>query len=89
MTNATLVLNRFRSNSVAGRMVLALANGKPMTPAAVARAAKAKSVKNVTAPGGWFTLLRAFGRKSRKFNLTKTDDGKLVMAVRKGVKVAA
>ena len=89
MANATLVFNRFRSNSVAGRMLIALAKGTPMTPAAVARAAKAKSPKNITAPGGWYALLRAFGRKSRKFNLSKTEDGKLVLVVRKGVKVAA
>lgn len=80
-TNDTLLFNRFRANSVAGRMLSALSAGKPLSVAQVARAAKPRSVDNIVAPGGWYTQLRAFGKKSRKFTLAKTDDGKLVMKV--------
>ena len=87
--NNTVIFNRFRANSVAGRILTVLAAGKPLTVAQVARAAKPRSTDNLMAPGGWYALLRAYGKTTRKFNLSKTDDGKLVMIVRKGVKVAA
>lgn len=89
MANDLLIFNRFRSNTVAGRMLKALSSGKPLSVAQVARVARPKSVDNITAPGGWYTQLRAYGKKTRKFLLSKTDDGKLVMRVRRGAKVAA
>lgn len=84
-----LILNRFRVNSVAGRMLKFLSNGEPQTPAAVARVAKPRSVENIMQPGGWFTLLRAYGKTSRKFTMEKTEEGKIVMRLRKGVRLAA
>src|SRR4051812_35481766 len=80
MTN-DLVFNRFKSDSVAGRMLRALMAGKPLSVAQVARVARPKSVDNILAPGGWYALLRRYGKTSRKFNLAKTEDGKLVMKV--------
>lgn len=88
MEQNALVFNRFRVNSVAGRMLVALAKGQPMSVAQVARVAQPKSADNILAPGGWYAQLRRFGKESRKFKLGKTDDGKLVMTVRKGIKVA-
>lgn len=82
--NSTLVFNRFRANSVGGRMAKLLSDGKVHSLAQVVRAAKPRSESNILQPGGWFALLRAYGRKSRKFNLSMTEDGKMVMAVRKG-----
>jgi hypothetical protein len=81
-TTKPLVFNRFRVNSVAGRMLSLLSDGKPRTAAQIARSAKPRSVDNILAPGGWYALLRAYGRKSRKFNLSKVD-GKLVLKARK------
>jgi hypothetical protein len=89
MANDVLVFNRFRANSVAGRMLALLADGRPRTDKQIARSAKPRSVDNILAPGGWYVQLRAFGKKTRKFVLAKTDDGKIVMTVRRGVKVAA
>jgi hypothetical protein len=86
MKNNDLVLNRFRPNSVGGRLVSALAAGKPRTVAELARAAKPRSKDNLLAPGGWFDLLRAYGKSSRKFKLEKLEDGKIQMIVRKGAK---
>lgn len=77
---STLVFNRFRSNSVAGRMLTALAKG-PKTPAQVARIAKSKSADNIMAGGGWYFQLRRFGKISRKFTLSVEDNGRLVLAV--------
>lgn len=84
---SNLVFNRFRANSVGGRMAALLADGKPRTDAQVAHSAKPRSVANIAQPGGWFALLRAYGKASRKFNLSRTEDGKMVMKVRKGVAV--
>jgi hypothetical protein len=87
--NKNLILNRFRTNSVAGRMLVLLADGKPRSAAQIARSAKPRSVENITQPGGWYTLLRAYGKKSRKFNLAKTEDGKIVLKVNARYTVAA
>lgn len=76
----TLIFNRFRTNSVAGRMLKALANGEPKSVAQIARIAKPKSVDNILAPGGWYAQLRRFGKATRKFNLSKID-GKIVLKV--------
>ena len=84
----TLVFNRFRENSVAGRMLAALAAGKPLSVAQVVRVAKPKSAENIMAPGGWYAKLRAYGKATRKFNLSKTEDGKLVLKARKTRKAA-
>lgn len=89
MTN-DLILNRFRQNSVAGRIIKALSNGRPLTVKQVARIAKPRSVDNILAPGGWYAQLRKYGKTSRKFNLSKTEDGKLVMKINaRFAKVAA
>lgn len=87
--NKTLIFNRFRSNSVAGRMLSLLADGTPRTAKQIARSAKPKSVDNILQPGGWYVLLRRYGKATRKFNLSKTEDGKIVLKVRKGVAIAA
>lgn len=87
--NDTLIFNRFRANSVAGRMLVALADGQPRTAAQIARIAKPRSADNILQPGGWYALLRAYGKKSRKFLLEKTDDGKIVMKVSSRVKAIA
>lgn len=78
-----LIFNRFKADSVAGRMLKALAKGKPMSEAQVVRIAKPKSADNILAPGGWYAKLRAYGKATRKFNLSKTEDGKLVLVARK------
>jgi hypothetical protein len=83
-----LVFNRFRPNSVAGRMLSALAKGQPMSVAQIARVAKPKSKDNILAPGGWYVQLRAFGKASRKFRLSKTEDGKLQLTVLRRGKAA-
>jgi hypothetical protein len=79
MTN-DLVFNRFQPNSVAGRMLSALAK-RPMTVAELARVAKPKSTDNIMAPGGWYFQLRRFGKASRKFTLSVADNGRLVLKV--------
>jgi len=81
-----LVFNRFRTDSVGGRMLIALANGKPHTVAQLARVAKPRSVENILAPGGWYAKLRAYGKASRQFTLRKTEGGKLVMTVTRGAR---
>lgn len=75
-----LVFNRFRSNSIAGRILRSLASG-PKTPAQLAHLAKSKSADNVMAPGGWYFQLRRFGKASKKFTLAVTDNGRLVLTV--------
>jgi hypothetical protein len=79
MDSNTLVFNRFRSNTVAGRMLTALAK-RPLTPAQVAHLAKAKSAGNIMAGGGWYFQLRRFGKASKKFTLAMVD-GRLTMVV--------
>jgi hypothetical protein len=76
-----MIFNRFRPDSVAGRMLKALAAG-PKTPAQLAAQAKAKSADNILAPGGWFYQLRKFGKATGKFRLEK-DGNKLVLTVNK------
>jgi hypothetical protein len=76
-----LILNRFRPNSVSGRIIRFLSSGKPRTVKEVARVAKPKSVENILGPGGWYAKLRAEGKRSKRFDLSKTDDGKLVLKV--------
>lgn len=76
-----MIFNRFKADSVAGRMLKALARG-PKTAEQLASVAKAKSAENVLAPGGWFYLLRKFGKTSGKFRLEK-DGNKLVLTVNK------
>jgi hypothetical protein len=77
----TMVFNRFKADSVAGRMLKALARG-PKTAEQLAMQAKAKSAENVLAPGGWFYQLRKFGKTTGKFRLEK-DGNKLVLTVNK------
>lgn len=78
--DSTLVFNRFRSNTVAGRMLSALAK-RPMTVAEVARIAKPRSTDNILAPGGWYFQLRRFGKTSKKFSLSMAENGRLVLKV--------
>jgi len=85
----TVLFGQYKADSVAGRMLKALAAGKPLTVAQIARVAQPKSIDNILAPGGWYAQLRRFGKTTRRFNLSKTEDGKLVMTVRRGTKVAA
>ena len=80
----TLMVGRFREHSVGGRMARLLSDGKPRTVAQIARTARPKSVENILQPGGWCALLRAYGKASRMFTLSKQPDGNLVMHVRKG-----
>ena len=80
----TLVFGRFRVNSVGGRMARLLSDGRPRTIAQIARTAKPASVANILQPGGWYSLLRSYGKASRKYTLGKQADGKLVMRVRGG-----
>lgn len=75
-----LVFNRFKPSSVAGRILATLAKG-PKTPAQVAHIAGSRSADNIMAPGGWFYLLRKFGKTSKKFTLSLNDDGRLVLVV--------
>jgi hypothetical protein len=83
------VFGRFRPNSVAGKMLTLLADGKPRTVKEIARVAKPRSVDNIDAAGGWYQLLRRFGKRSRQFELSKTDDGKLQLTVRNARRKAA
>lgn len=83
MKNNVLVFNRFRSNSVAGRLLTSLSGGQPRSVAQLVRVAKPRSADNILAPGGWYAKLRAYGKTTRKFKLSKTDDGKLVLVARK------
>lgn len=78
--DSNLVFNRFRSNSVAGRMLTALAK-RPLTPAQVAHIARVKSADNIMAGGGWYFQLRRFGKASKKFTLAVADNGRLVLTV--------
>lgn len=80
--DATLVFNRFKPASVAGKILRALVAG-PKTPAQVAHLAGSRSVDNIMAPGGWFYQLRKFGKTSGKFALSLNDNGRLVLAVNK------
>ena len=77
---SNMVFNRFRTNSIAGRMLTALAK-RPMTPAQIAHVAKAKSADNIMAGGGWYFQLRRFGKASKKFTLSVADNGRLVLQV--------
>lgn len=74
-----LIFNRFRSNSVAGRILKSLATG-PKTPAQLAHVAKA-SADNILAGGGWYFQLRRFGKASKKFTLGMNEQGRLVLTV--------
>lgn len=78
-----LVFNRFRATSIAGRILTTLSDGKPKSAAQVARIAKSRSADNILAPGGWYAKLRNYGKRTRKFLLSKTEDGKLVLKARK------
>lgn len=82
----TLVFDRFRPDSIGGRILTTLSDGQPKSIAQIARVAKPRSVRNITAPGGWYTQLRAYGKASRKFTLSKTDDGKLVLMAKGGTR---
>lgn len=77
---SNMVFNRFRVNSIAGRMLTALAK-RPMTPAQIAHVVKAKSADNIMAPGGWYFQLRRFGKTTKKFTLATADNGRLVLTV--------
>lgn len=74
-----LVFNRYRPDSIGGKILTALAAG-PRTPSELARIAKPRSAANIMAPGGWFSQLRRFGKTSRKFDL-RVVDGRLVMTI--------
>jgi hypothetical protein len=76
-----MVFNRFKPDSVAGRILKALASG-PKTPAQLAHLAGSKSADNIIAPGGWFYQLRKFGKTTGKFKLEK-EDNRLVLTVGK------
>ena len=81
-----LVFNRYRADSVGGRILTALTAG-PKTAAQLAHVAKSKSADNILAPGGWYSQLRRFGKESGKFTLEKKDN-RLVLTVHRGKKVA-
>jgi hypothetical protein len=83
------VFGRFRVNSVGGRMLTYLSDGKPRTTKEIARVAKPRSVENIDAAGGWYPLLRRFGKRSRQFDLSKTDDGKIQLTLRRAARKAA
>jgi hypothetical protein len=78
-----VVFGRFRTDAVGGRILRLLSDGKPRTINEIARVAKPKSKDNITAAGGWYSLLKRYGRESRQFDLYKTDGGKLVLTVRR------
>jgi hypothetical protein len=76
-----MIFNRFKVDSVAGRMLKALAAG-PKTAAQLAHIAGSKSADNILAPGGWFYQLRKFGKTSGKFKLEKSEN-RLVLTISK------
>jgi hypothetical protein len=82
-TAVPFVLGLYRPNTVSGRIVKLLSDGKPRTVKQVARAAKPKSIENILAPGGWYAHIRRDGKATGQFELAKTDDGKLVLKVAK------
>ena len=77
-----LIFNRYRPDSIAGRILAALAK-RPHTPAELARIAQSRSADNILAAGGWYSQLRRFGKTTRKFSLELADDGRLVLTVNK------
>ena len=84
-----LVFNRYRADSIGGRILTALTTA-PRTPAELARIAKSRSADNILAPGGWYSQLRRFGKESGKFTL-EVKDNRLVLTVtrpKSGKKVA-
>ena len=76
-----LVFNRYRADSIGGRILTSLAGG-PKTPSELARIAGSRSADNITAPGGWYSQLRKFGKTTGKFKLEK-DGNRLVLTVNK------
>ena len=76
-----MIFNRFKQDSIAGRILKALAGG-PKTAAQLAYVAGSKSADNILAPGGWFYQLRKFGKTSGKFRLEK-DGNRLVLTISK------
>jgi hypothetical protein len=85
-TMKNTILSYFRENTVSGRMIALLVDGKPRTVKQIAAVAKPKSEANILAPGGWYSQLRRLGRETGLFLLEKTADGKIVMRTGKAVK---
>ena len=78
---SNLLMGKFRPDSVGGRMVELLSDGKPRSAAEIAKVVKPKSVENITSSGGWYSLLKQFGEKSDFFDMAKTEDGKIQMTL--------
>ena len=76
-----MIFNRFKKDSVAGRILAALAGG-PKTPAQLAHLAKVRSESNLMGAGGWYYQLRKFGKTSGKFKLVK-EENRLVLTINK------
>jgi hypothetical protein len=70
-------------------MLTLLSDGKPRSIKEIARVAKPRSVENIDANGGWYTYLRRYGKKSRQFELAKTEDGKIQLTLRRAASKAA
>ena len=72
-----LVADRFKPESVGGRMCALLLDGKARTVAEIAKASKVASRKNILGGGGWFFVLKRHGQRSGLYDLIKTDDDKI------------
>lgn len=70
----TTILSYFRANTVSGRMINLLLDGKAHTVAEIAKVAKPRSADNILQPGGWYAQLRRFGRDTGLFLLEKDGD---------------
>ena len=83
-----LIHGRFRPESMSGKMLTLLADGKARTVAEIAKAIKPRSVTNIGT--GKYAALRTFGNKTKAFKLQKTEDGKIQISIgRKSGKKAA
>jgi hypothetical protein len=76
-----LVFGRFKPDSIGGKIAALLSDGLPHTAEDIAAAVSVKSVKNITASGGWYSVLKIHGEKTKLYTLVKTDDDKLILTM--------
>lgn len=80
-----LLFDKFRPSSMDARFLELMIDGKARTSAEISRTVKPKSKANEARR---FFALRKFGVESKLFDLTKTEDGKILLtATKRALKV--